>query len=111
MFIAHWRRSKAPIKHTTLSLVPFSSFTEMRDTYRSVQNFRKMRHPAGLSERKIRSDAMNKIMMVPAGMAWLVFSPLVLFIQILPQRDSQTRVVPAAKAPPDTARPQSPHCG
>ena len=96
MLIAYWPRSKTPIDNTMLSLVPFSSFTEMRDTYRSVRHFRKSRYPADLSNRKIRSEAMNKIMMIPTGIAWLAFSPLVLLFQTLPQRDSQTRVVPVA---------------
>lgn len=93
MLIAYWHRSTTSVDNSSLSLMPFSSFAEMRDTYRSVHDFHKSRYPAELSDRKIRSDAMKTIMLIPSHIAWLAFSPLVLFFQILPEHDSQTRVV------------------
>ena len=93
MLIAYCRRTSAPVDNFTISLMPFSSFTEMRDTYRIVRQFRKTRYPADLADRKIRSDAMNVITMIPTHIAWLAFSPVVLFFRMLPDRDSQTRVV------------------
>ena len=93
MLIAYWRRVTTPIDNEKMSLEPFSSLTEMRETYRSVRHFRKTRCPHDVADNKIRSDTMHAIMMLPTMIAWLVFAPLVLFVQMLPEHNRDTQVV------------------
>ncbi len=72
--------------------MPFSSFTEIRATYTSVGTFRKTPYRSELTDARIRSPFMHTIGLIPFGIAWLAFSPLVLLLQMLPQRNSKTHV-------------------
>jgi len=76
-----------------ISLMPFSSLTEVRDTYRSVGHFEKRRYPQHLAKRRVRSRTRQKLLMLPNYVFWLVLSPIPLMFQLLPSRVSQTRVV------------------
>ena len=96
MLIAYFRHRTRPDDTSLLSLTPFATFAELWDTYRDVDRFRKQRFPRELADGTIRSDAMNRILMIPTWLAWLVFSPLVLLVQTLPDRSSVTNVLPDA---------------
>ena len=93
MLISYWRRATTATDNAAVSLMPFSSFTEIRDTYRSVQHFRKAKYPNDMPDLRIRSDVMHAVMMMPTVIAWLAFAPLVLLFQMLPERHSESRVV------------------
>ena len=93
MGIAAWRRSALPQPDKAeMAFFPFSSFAEMRATYTSVRTFCKTQYRNELTDARIRSPFINAIMWIPTGIAWLMFSPVVLFFQMLPHRDSETRV-------------------
>ena len=92
ILITYWRQRTDRVDASFVPLTPFSSIAELRDTYRSVNGFRKHRFPKGLQARRIRSGAMNRILMISTWLAWLMFSPLVLILQMLPVRERKTRV-------------------
>jgi len=94
MGISVWRHFSQPQPdNAAIALTPFSSFAELRATYTSVGKFRKTPYRHELTDASIRSPFMNTIIWIPNYMSWLMFSPFVLFFQMLPHRDYKTRVV------------------
>jgi hypothetical protein len=74
-------------------LAPFGSLAEVRSVRRKVQGFVKSRYPTQLGSRKIRgpvSDAFNWLHFV---VVWLLFSPVALLIQALPEREVRWKVL------------------
>ncbi len=81
---AQWRQ-RAP-------LVPFGSWSEMRSLRRKVRGFVKSRYPVWLGSRQLRgpvSEALNWLHFV---VAWLLFSPVALLVQALPEREQRWKV-------------------
>ena len=74
------------------ALEPFPSFVCLRTVRRSVPGFVRRRYPHPLMVRRIRSRLVEKLMWGPWMLAWLMFSPFVLLFQMLPQRESETRL-------------------
>jgi hypothetical protein len=73
-------------------LVPFGSMPEMRSVRRKVQGFVKSRYPNRLGSRQIRgpvSEAFNWLHFV---VVWLLFSPVALLVQALPEREMRWKV-------------------
>lgn len=93
MAIAKYRDSRSMPDQSTMALMPFSSLTELRTVYRSVGDFRKSRYPQHLEKRRVRSAIMQQFLILPTYVFWLSFSPLFLFFQMLPSRESQRYIV------------------
>ena len=93
MLIAYFRQRTQQPDNNFVALTPFATFAELWDTYRDVDGFQKQRFRRELTDAQIRSDAMNRIMMIPTWIAWLMFAPFVLLAQSLPERNSNTSVV------------------
>ena len=93
MLIAYFRQRTQQPDPNFVALTPFATFAELWDTYRGVEGFQKQRFRRELTDSQIRSDAMSRILMIPTWIAWLVFSPLVLLVQSLPEHNSKTSVV------------------
>ena len=73
-------------------LVPFGSVAEMRSLRRKVHGFVKSRYPTQLGSRQIRgpvSEAFNWLHFV---VVWLLFSPVALLLQALPEREVRFKV-------------------
>ncbi len=73
-------------------LVPFGSLSEMRSVRRKVRGFVKSRYPTRLGSRQIRgpvSEAFNWLHFV---VVWLLFSPVALLVQALPEREQHWKV-------------------
>ena len=73
-------------------LIPFSSLSELRSTRKKNQGFVKARYPTQLGLRQIRglvSEALNWLHFV---VVWLLFSPVALLIQALPERERRSKV-------------------
>ena len=49
-------------------------------------------YPTTIVGRKIRDPVSEKLMWVPLSIAWCLFSPVALFFQMLPERESETRI-------------------
>ena len=95
MLIAYFRQRTQQPDSSFVALTPFATFAELWDTYRDVEGFQKQRFRRELTDAQIRSEAMNRIMMIPTLIAWLIFAPLALLAQSLPERNSNTKVVPS----------------
>jgi hypothetical protein len=75
------------------ALYPFASFAEMRSVFESVPDFRKRRFPRHRTVQPIRGPLANFGIHLNAYATWLMFSPIVLVVQALPQSDEDVHVV------------------
>ncbi len=74
-------------------LIPFGSISELRSLRRIVRGFVKSPYPLRLGSRQIRgpvSAAFNELYFV---VVWLLFSPLTLLVQALPEREVRWNVI------------------
>jgi hypothetical protein len=101
MILSKWRkRLQRPEEKAAFGLVvPFDSVRQMLAVRRSVPSFRKRQYPLELADRRIRSRAAAVIMQIPALLLFVVFSPLILLLYVIPENHGHMRVVlPGATA-------------
>ncbi len=93
VLLSLWHSSlEAPNLRRRAPLVPFGSVAEMRTIRAKVHGFVKTRYPAQLASRQIRGpvgEAFNRLHCI---MVWLLFSPVPLLIQALPERKVRWKV-------------------
>jgi len=93
MLLSHWRsRHEARRLHDQTALMPFGSVSELLSLRRKVRNFVKARYPAHLGTRRIRSPLGSAAMWLHFGAVWLVFSPVALAFQMLPEPEHRWKV-------------------
>lgn len=94
MLLNRWqeRREISASTEKQARLVPFSSVSEMLGLRRSVRGFWKAKYPVRLSGRLIRGRSAQALLRAQAFIMWLVFSPIVLLFQSLPERHSEWSV-------------------
>jgi hypothetical protein len=92
------RRRRKTISTLEAALTPFHSVENLLSVRRQVDGFVRRRYPLSVTGRRIRDPIIDKLMWVPWSLAWCMFSPLPLFFQMLPDRESETRIItpPAA---------------
>ena len=73
-------------------LVPFASVSEMLGFRRRAHAFWKAKYPTRLKGRLIRSRSAEAVLRFQAHVMWLIFSPIVLLIQSLPESHSEWSV-------------------
>lgn len=94
MLVAHWRSHDDGRRfHEQTALLPFGSVSELVSLRRKVNNFVKARYPAPLGSRQIRGPVGAALMWLHPGAAWLLFSPVVLVLQMLPEPEQRWKVV------------------
>ena len=94
MLLSYWRRrARAPHDRTLLPVVPFSSISEVLSVRHRVAQFSKSPYPRVLESRRIRGPVGEAVLWVPCILLWLMFSPLVLLFQSMPEDWSVPRVV------------------
>jgi hypothetical protein len=93
MLLSFWN-SKASRKPTEkeMALTPFLSISELLSCRRKVMGFSKKPYPFRLESRKVRDSIAEIMMWVPGIMMWLMFAPLVLLFQTMPDIDEKTSV-------------------
>jgi hypothetical protein len=94
MFLA-WlnsRRRKKTVSTTEIAITPFPSVSSLLAVRRRVGGFMKRPYPKGIVGRRVRDPIFEKLMWLPWSIAWCMFSPVALFFQMLPGRDSETRI-------------------
>jgi hypothetical protein len=93
MLLAYWERreAKAP-SGIEVAVAPFPSISSLLSVRRTIPGFPRRRYPPGLQGRRIRSPWETKVMLIPARLMWLMFAPVILFFQMLPQVEAPTRV-------------------
>jgi hypothetical protein len=88
-----WRRWRTPQPTAReLALAPFASAAELLAVRRSVGDFVKQRYPEHMSSRQLRAPGAELMMWIPSVASWLLFAPLVLLMQILPDGDPRSMV-------------------
>ena len=89
-----WRDRVARTEHEPREhLFPFASMGEIRTAHCAALGFRKRRYPAELGSRRIRGRFEESVLRALSLSMWMLFSPAVLLLQMLPQRDDDVRVV------------------
>jgi hypothetical protein len=88
-FVRRRKRSTDPYDQI---LTPFSTFSDLAETYRSVTTFAKNRYPKQLRNRRIRSRVAEFGLLLPTYAAWLMLSPIPLLVQTLPTTETKTSV-------------------
>lgn len=73
-------------------LVPFGSVAEMRSVRRKVQGFVKSHYPTQLGTRRVRGRVDEAFNWLHFVVVWLLFSPVALLIQALPERQVRWKV-------------------
>ena len=73
-------------------LVPFGSISEMRSLRRKVRGFVKSRYPTYLGSRSIRGPVSEAFNWLHFAVVWLLFSPVALLVQALPEREQRWKV-------------------
>lgn len=86
------RRSIPQLSQHQRVLIPFSSASEMLTVRRSQGGFVKHKYPHHLKSKRIRTRFMDTVLAIQSHAVWLVFAPLVLFFQLFPVTETQTRV-------------------
>jgi hypothetical protein len=93
MLLSHWRsRDEARRLHDQTALMPFGSVSELLSLRRKVRNFVKARYPARLGSRQIRGPVSAAAMWLHFGVVWLIFSPVALAFQMLPEPEHRWKV-------------------
>lgn len=94
IWLSHWLPGEYETDNDYVRLTPYSSIAEMLAVHRTVPAFRKRRYPEAIMSRRIRSPLAEGFMKLLAGALWLVFSPVVLIFQALPQANSTIQPAP-----------------
>ena len=90
-----WFTSRERERMTTATesaLTPFPSIRSLLSVRRSVPDLARTRYPRSVSGRRVRSPVEGKLMWIPWTMLWLMFSPVALFFQMLPERECETGI-------------------
>jgi hypothetical protein len=94
MLLAYWRScAEGRRLHEQTAFMPFGSISELLSLRRKVRSFIKARYPVRLGSRQIRGPVSAAAMWLHSGVAWLLFSPVVLVFQVLPEPEQRWKVV------------------
>ncbi len=90
--LSFWRQPERSRANPFKSIIfPFASFADLSAAYHAA-GFRKSRYPQQIARRTIRSPFMSRFFEIHTYILWLMFSPVVLFFQMLPESCSRTQV-------------------
>jgi hypothetical protein len=93
MLLAHWRSCDEGHRfQEQAALMPFNSVSALLSLRRKVRNFVKVRYPIRLGSRQIRSPMSAAAMWLHFGAVWLLFSPMALILQLLPESEHRWKV-------------------
>jgi hypothetical protein len=96
MLLAHWRSCiETQRVHEQTSLLPFASVAQLLTLRRKVTHFVKAHYPVRLGSRRIRGPVSEGLMWIHSGVGWLLFSPVALAFQMLPEREYRWKVAGA----------------
>jgi len=100
------RRRRKAVSPKGGALTPFPSFGSLLAVRRRIGGFVRRRYPETIVGRRVRDPIIEKLIWVPWSITWCIFSPVALILQMLPERDIDTRIkMPELGNPPDRVRP------
>lgn len=86
------RRRRRTVSALQAALAPFPSVSSLLSVRRTLTGFAKVRYPSAILGRRIRDPITDRLLWVPWAVLWCVFSPVALCFQMLPERESETRI-------------------
>ena len=89
----NFRRRKRAAATMRGALDPFPTLRSLLFVRRRSRDFKKLRYPSVIVERRIRGPIAQGWRWILRIAMWLMFSPIVLFVQMLPERESETIVI------------------
>jgi hypothetical protein len=93
MLLSHWRSCvQARRMHEQTALIPFGSMSELLSLRRKVNSFVKARYPVRIGSRRIRGPLGAVANWLDFGVVWLLFSPVALLFQVLPEKEQRWKV-------------------
>jgi len=93
MLLAAWNKERQrKCLQMQTPITPFPSVASLRAIRRQVTDFSKRRYPLGISDRQIRSPLMSQILWIQCGILGLMFAPIPLLLQALPETESDVRI-------------------
>jgi len=118
MLLSAWRlMPDFPLSRKEIPLYPFASRSELLSVRRRVASFSKTPYPAArLQSREIREPGEKLPWWVPSGLCgkvllathWLLFAPVVLLFQAMPDTEEKMRVILSEQdAPAEAKRPRA----
>jgi hypothetical protein len=94
----HGRREWRLHHKAELVTTPFPTISSLLTVRRRVPTFRKLRYPPSLANRRIRAPFVEAVTLIPFHAAWLLFAPVALLFQLLPDREKQATITLAETA-------------
>ncbi len=93
MLLSHWHsRVQARRMDGQTALIPFGSMSELLSFRRRVTNFAKTRYPIHVGSRRIRGPLGAAANWLHFAIGWLLYSPVALTFQLLPESERRWRV-------------------
>ena len=92
MLLAWLNSHRNEVTSMETALEPYPSVTSLLAVRRSVHGFKKKHYPKALNKRKLRDPITEALMQIVFLVCWSMFSPVVLFFQMLPERMVDTRI-------------------
>ncbi len=86
------RRRRKSIRRAEVALMPYPSLASLRAVRKRVEMFSRRKYPKTMANRKIRGPIERRITLIPSRILWCVFSPAVLLLQSLPERESEVSI-------------------
>ena len=86
-----WVKRRRLVDGTDAALTPFPSFGALRAVRQQVKGFARFPYLTAMTSRQIRSPFADKLLHGITLIQWCLFSPVVLFFQALPARETGTR--------------------
>lgn len=96
MSISWWKNKTVDNNEINWQIYPFSSISELLKLRREQKSFRKQAFNKKIENRRIRSTLENIFLQINFRLYWLIFSPLVLFYQSLPEANKIIEIKEAA---------------
>ncbi len=87
-----WREDDADV-WPDMTLTPFGSYAELSQVRRRIPGFTKNRYRNSIRGRRIRSPFMHNALMTEWLVMWMLFSPVVLFVQSLPSNKVTAHII------------------
>jgi hypothetical protein len=89
----NFRRTKKAAATAQAALDPFPTLRSLLSVRRKTRDFERMKYPNVIADRRIRGPIEERLPWIVWVPLWLMFSPIVLLVQMVPKKESETAVI------------------